>query len=98
MTTLVKGYAFRLKHQPLKIRFVKDDSAGRNRAARINHTMPGDISFVVRRCVHSPSDEPCAVLSLEQIRDLSIGHHPPSRNSQHEPIDLLKSFFESRGR
>src|SRR5215470_15901905 len=57
--------------------------------------MPGNVSFVVRHCMHSPSDEPGAVAVLEQPRDLTVGHHPARRDSEDELIDSLEYLFEA---
>src|SRR5262249_17501126 len=57
--------------------------------------MPGNVSFVVRHCMHGPSDEPRAVAVLEQPRDLTVGHHPARRDSEDELIDSLEYQFET---
>jgi hypothetical protein len=94
MAALVKDHAFSFEHQPLKVGFLKDHAAGGDPSARIHYPMPRDVSLVVRRRVHRPPDEPRAVALFEQVCDLPVGHHSPSRDSQHKAVNLLKSLFE----
>src|SRR5262245_54180576 len=57
--------------------------------------MPRDISIVLWRSMHSPSDKPRAVTTLKQDGNLSISHHPSARDSQNDLIDFLEYFAES---
>jgi hypothetical protein len=96
MTALVKHDAFSFKHQALKVGLLNDHAAGRNSSPGIDNAMPRDVSLVVRRRVHRPPDEPRTVAFLEQVCDLPVGHHAPSRDSQHQAVNFLESLFEAR--
>ena len=96
MAALVKDDAFSFEHQPLKVGFLKDHAPSGDPSARINYPMPRDVSLVVRGRVHRPPNEPRAVAILEQVCDLPVGHHAPSRDSQHKAVDFLKNLFEPR--
>jgi len=58
--------------------------------------MPRNVSAIIRRCVHSPTDQTGAVAVLQQSRDVSVGHYPPPRNAENQSVNFLEDPFELR--
>lgn len=90
MAAIVEDNAFSFEHQPLKVRFLNDDTTRRDCASRIDDSMPGYVAFIARRCVHRPANKSGAVPFLKQARDLAVSHDSSARNAQHKAINLLK--------
>lgn len=80
LTAFIEYDALSFQQQPLQLGLVEQESSGRNAAARVDDSMPGYRSAVIRSCVHGPANEARAITVLQQSSDLSVSHNTASRN------------------